>query len=209
LDYNNDGRPDIYVIRGGWLREAGLHPDSLLRNNGDGTFEDVTEAAGLMSLHPTHSTAWGDYDNDGWLDVFVGHEDWGLNTHAVQLFHNNRDGTFSDVSKAFGFGVQGVVKGATWGDYDNDGWIDLYVSIFGKPNLLFRNERGTRLVDVSSKAGVAEPVNSFPSWFFDYDNDGWRSTSAKSGRAVRRACTAIGGTVPSRMSRSPRSSIAS
>jgi hypothetical protein len=172
-DYNNDGLPDIYVIRGGWLREAGLHPDSLLRNNGDGTFEDVTEAAGLFSLHPTHSTAWGDYDNDGWLDLFVGHEDWGLNAHPVQLFHNNRDGTFTDRAAAFGFGVMGVVKGAAWGDYDNDGWIDLYVSIFGQPNLLFRNERGTRFVDVTHAAGVAEPENSFPTWFFDYDNDGW------------------------------------
>ncbi len=172
-DYNNDGRPDIYVIRGGWLREAGLHPDSLLRNNGDGTFEDVTEAAGLFSLHPTHSTAWGDYDNDGWLDLFVGHEDWGLNAHPVQLFHNNRDGTFTDRAAAFGFGVLGVVKGTAWGDYDNDGWIDLYVSRFGKPNLLYRNERGERFADVTQAAGVAEPVNSFPTWFFDYDNDGW------------------------------------
>ncbi len=172
-DYNNDGRPDIYVIRGGWLREAGLHPDSLLRNNGDGTFEDVTEAAGLFSLHPTHSVAWGDYDNDGWLDLFVGHEDWGLNTHPVQLFRNNRDGTFTDQAAAFGFGVMGVVKGSAWGDYDNDGWIDLYVSIFGKPNLLFRNERGVRFTNVTQSAGVAEPVNSFPTWFFDYDNDGW------------------------------------
>jgi hypothetical protein len=172
-DYNNDGRPDIYVIRGGWLREAGLHPDSLLRNNGDGTFDDVTESAGLLSFHPTHSAAWADYDNDGWLDVFVGHEDWGLNTHAVRLFHNNRDGTFTDVSKAFGFGVMGVVKGVAWGDFDNDGWIDLYVSIFGKPNRLFRNEGGTRFADVTARAGVAEPVNSFPAWFFDYDNDGW------------------------------------
>ena len=172
-DYNNDGRPDIYVIRGGWLREAGLHPDSLLRNNGDGTFDDVTESAGLLSFHPTHSAAWADYDNDGWLDVFVGHEDWGLNAHAVQLFHNNHDGTFTDVSEAFGFGVIGVVKGVAWGDYDNDGWIDLYVSIFGKPNLLFRNEGGKRFADVTARAGVAEPVNSFPTWFFDYDNDGW------------------------------------
>jgi hypothetical protein len=172
-DYNNDGHPDIYVIRGGWLREAGLHPDSLLRNNGDGTFDDVTESAGLLSFHPTHSAAWADYDNDGWLDVFVGHEDWGLNAHAVQLFHNNRDGTFTDVSRAFGFGVMGVVKGVAWGDFDNDGWIDLYVSIFGKPNRLFRNERGARFADVTAGAGVAEPVNSFPAWFFDYDNDGW------------------------------------
>jgi hypothetical protein len=172
-DYNNDGRPDIYVIRGGWLREAGLHPDSLLRNNGNGTFEDVTEAAGLLTFRPTHTTAWGDYDNDGWLDLFVGHEDWGLNVHAVQLFRNNRDGTFTDLAASFGFAVMGVVKGSTWGDYDNDGWIDLYVSRFGRPNLLFRNDRGTRFVDVSAAAGVAEPVNSFPTWFFDYDNDGW------------------------------------
>ena len=172
-DYNNDGHRDIYVIRGGWLREAGLHPDSLLRNNGDGTFEDVTEAAGLFSLHPTHSAAWGDYDNDGWLDLFVGHEDWGLNAHPVQLFHNNRDGTFTDRAAAFGFGVLGVVKGTAWGDYDNDGWIDLYVSRFGKPNVLYRNERGVRFADVTRAVGVAEPVNSFPTWFFDFDNDGW------------------------------------
>ena len=172
-DYNNDGRPDIYAIRGGWLREAGLHPDSLLRNNGDGTFEDVTEAAGLLAFRPTHTTAWGDYDNDGWLDVFVGHEDWGLNHHAVQLFRNNRDGTFTDVAASFGFSVMGVVKGSAWGDYDNDGWIDLYVSRFGRPNLLFRNDRGKSFVDVTAAAGVAEPVNSFPTWFFDYDNDGW------------------------------------
>ena len=172
-DYNNDGRPDIYAIRGGWLREAGLHPDSLLRNNGDGTFEDVTEAAGLLAFRPTHTTAWGDYDNDGWLDLFVGHEDWGLNAHAVQLFRNNRDGTFTDQAASFGFGVMGVVKGSAWGDFDNDGWIDLYVSRFGLPNLLFRNDRGTRFVDVTATAGVAEPVNSFPTWFFDYDNDGW------------------------------------
>jgi hypothetical protein len=62
----------------------------------------------------------------------------------------------------------GVVKGSAWGDYDNDGWADLYVSRFGKPNLLFRNDAGKRLVDVTGHAGVAEPINSFPTWFFDY-----------------------------------------
>ena len=76
-DYDNDGHPDVLVIRGGWLREAGLHPESLLRNKGNGTFEDVTEAAGLLSFHPTHTAAWADYDNDGLLDLFAGHEDWG------------------------------------------------------------------------------------------------------------------------------------
>jgi VCBS repeat protein/ASPIC/UnbV protein len=171
-DYNNDGRPDILVIRGGWLREAGRHPNSLLRNNGDGTFDDVTEEAGLLSFHPTHTTAWGDFNNDGFLDLFVGNEDWGTNTHPVQLYQNNGNGTFTDRARELGFGVLGVVKGSAWGDYNNDGWPDLYVSRFGRPNLLFRNNRG-RFTDVTSAAGVAEPVNSFPTWFFDYDNDGW------------------------------------
>jgi hypothetical protein len=171
-DYNNDGRPDVFVIRGGWLREAGLHPDSLLRNNGDGTFEDVTEEAGLLSFHPTHTAAWADFNNDGFVDLFAGHEDWGLGTHAVQLFQNNGDGTFTDRAAELGFGVLGVVKGAAWGDYDNDRRPDLYISRFGKPNLLLRNE-GSRFSDVTMRAGVAEPINSFPTWFFDYDNDGW------------------------------------
>ena len=172
-DYNNDGHPDIYVIRGGWLREAGPHPDSLLRNNGDGTFDDVTEEAGLLSFHPTHSTAWGDFDNDGWLDLFVAHEDWGLNTHPVQFFQNNGNGTFTDRTAAFGFGVMGVTKGVTWGDYDNDGWQDLYLSRFDKPNVLFRNDGGKRFIDVTARAGVADGIHTFPTWFFDFDNDGW------------------------------------
>jgi hypothetical protein len=173
-DYDNDGHPDVLVIRGGWLREAGLHPESLLRNRGDGTFEDVTEAAGLLTFHPTHTAAWGDYDNDGFLDLFVGNEDWGTGTtrHAVQLFHNNGNGTFTDRAAVLGFGVLGVVKGVTWGDFNNDRRIDLYVSRFGQPNLLFRND-GARFTDVTTIAGVAEPRNSFPTWFFDYNNDGW------------------------------------
>jgi hypothetical protein len=177
-DYNNDGHPDVLVIRGGWLHEAGLHPNSLLRNNGDGTFDDVTEAAGLFSLHPTHTAAWGDFDNDGFLDLFVGNEDGGLGTHAVQLYQNNGDGTFADRAPELGFGVLGMVKGVAWGDFDNDGWLDLYVSRFGKPNMLFRNEgrdaAGTRrFTDVAAAAGVEEPIFSFPTWFWDYDNDGW------------------------------------
>ena len=173
-DYDNDGHADVLVIRGGWLREAGLHPESLLRNNGDGTFDDVTERAGLLTFHPTHTAAWGDYDNDGFLDLFVGHEDWGNGTtrHPVQLFHNNGNGTFTDRAAVLGFGVLGVVKGVAWGDYNNDRLPDLYVSRFGLPNLLFQND-GTRFTDVTQRAGVGEPRNSFATWFFDYDNDGW------------------------------------
>lgn len=177
-DYDNDGHPDVYVMRGGWLGEAGLHPDSLLRSHGDGTFEDVTEAAGLLSFEPTHTAAWGDFDGDGFLDLFVGHEDWGPGTHAVQLFHNNRDGTFTDQAPLAGFGVLGMVKGVAWGDFNNDGRIDLYVSRFAAPNMLFRNDGNDasgrpHFTDVARTAGVEAPILSFPTWFWDYDNDGW------------------------------------
>jgi len=73
-DYNNDGFPDVLVMRGAWLGNEGRFPKSLLRNNGDGTFEDVTEAAGLLSFKPSQTAVWFDYDGDGWLDVFFGNE---------------------------------------------------------------------------------------------------------------------------------------
>ncbi|MGE3707591.1 MAG: FG-GAP repeat domain-containing protein, partial [Vicinamibacterales bacterium] len=177
-DYDNDGDADVFVHRGGWLGEAGLIPNSLLRNDGGLRFTDVTDAAGLYSEHPTHAAAWGDYDNDGWLDLFVANEDAGSGRHPVQLYRNRGDGTFTDVAPALGFGVLGLVKGAAWGDYDNDGWLDLYVSRYGRANLLYHNEPdGTgdrrRFTEVAAGAGVAEPALSFATWFFDYDNDGW------------------------------------
>ena len=75
-DYNNDGHPDVLVLRGGWLRNHGGYPMSLLRNNGNGTFDDVTEEAGLLSANPTQTAAWADYDGDGLLDLFVGREEY-------------------------------------------------------------------------------------------------------------------------------------
>jgi hypothetical protein len=95
-DYNNDGRPDVLVLRGGWLRKHGEYTMSLLRNNGDGTFDDVTEEAGLLALFPTQTAAWADYDNDGWLDLFVGREEYPGESHPSSLYHNNGDGTFTD-----------------------------------------------------------------------------------------------------------------
>ncbi|PYS94017.1 MAG: hypothetical protein DMF50_12920 [Acidobacteria bacterium] len=73
-DYDNDGHPDVLVLRGGWMQKGGVYPKSLLRNLGDGTFEDVTEKAGILTAHPTQTGSWADYDGDGWLDLFVGNE---------------------------------------------------------------------------------------------------------------------------------------
>ena len=110
-DYDNDGHPDLLVLRGGWWREHGKYPLSLLHNNGDGTFDDVTKKAGLMSLHPTQTAAWADFDNDGWLDLFVGHETTGPEKHPSQLFHNNHDGTFTEVARAERTGGPGLREG--------------------------------------------------------------------------------------------------
>ena len=181
-DYNNDGHVDVLVLRGGWWGQSGCYPMSLLKNNGDGTFDDVTVRAGLISEHPTNTAAWADFDGDGWLDVFVGHESTKENPHPSQLFHNNHDGTFTEVGAASGLGELGFVKGVAWGDYNNDGRPDLYVSVMYGKNHLFRNDgprdakdirQGWKFTDVAAEAGVDKQSNSFATWFFDYDNDGW------------------------------------
>lgn len=175
-DYNNDGAVDVLVLRGAWKGEAGRRPNSLLKNDGTGFFSDVTRSAGLLSFHPTQTASWGDYNNDGWLDLFVGNETSTNSRHATELYRNDRDGTFTEVASVTGLDVYGFVKGSTWGDYNNDGRIDLYLSRLGEPNLLFRNdgpgsERWT-FTEVSRQAGVRGPLNSFPTWFWDYNNDG-------------------------------------
>lgn len=171
-DYNNDGWRDVFVLRGAWLRSAGPHPNSLLRNNGNGTFSDVTEAAGLLSFHPTQTAAWFDYNGDGHLDLFIGNESTRGDPHPCELYRNNGNGTFTECAVALGVNIVGFVKAAAAGDYDNDGWPDLYLSRFQEPNNLLRNIDGKRFEDVTQAAGVREPVDSFPCWFWDFDNDG-------------------------------------
>ncbi len=178
-DYNNDGLLDIWMLRGGWLGKAGRLPKSLLRNNGDGTFTDVTEEAGLLSLHPSQTSRWFDYDGDGWLDLFIGNESTDPNDPDwCELYHNNHDGTFTECAAACGLKIAAFVKGVACADYDNDGRPDLYLSVRDGPNILFHNDGPDasgrwHFSDVTQKAGVAEPIFSFPTWFFDYDNDGW------------------------------------
>jgi len=166
-DYNNDGCTDILVLRGAW--EFPMRK-SLLRNNCDGTFTDVTSEAGLA--HPatrTQTAVWADIDNDGLLDLFVGNENG-----PSQLFHNKGDGTFEDISHAAGVDKIAFTKGVVAADYDNDGFVDFYVSNLYGGNFLYHNNHDGTFTEVSEKAGVHQPHSqSFATWFFDYDNDGW------------------------------------
>jgi len=166
-DYNNDGWMDFYVVRGAWETPV---RHSLLRNNGDGTFTDVTIEAGINILPAVASqtAAWADYDNDGNVDLFVGAE------HGPgRLFHNNGDGTFSDVSHLAGVDRAGFTKSAIWGDYDNDGYPELYVSNEGEENWLYHYNRDGTFTEIARQMHVETPIWSFPVWFWDYDNDGW------------------------------------
>ena len=182
-DYNNDGRIDVFVLRGGWFGVQGHHPNSLLKNKGDGTFEEVTEEAGLLSLHPTQTAVWFDFDSDGWVDLFIGNESSHNDPHPSELYRNNGDGTFTEAAARCSLSVRAMVKGVTAGDYNNDGRPDLFLSCGGQPNRLFRNDgpidlsgtgaSGWHFTEVAQEAGVVQPIWSFPTWFWDYDNDGW------------------------------------
>jgi hypothetical protein len=171
-DYDNDGAPDILVLRGAWLFDKGQVPNSLLHNDGTGTFTDVTFAAGLGEVHyPTQAAGWADYDNDGDLDLYIGNESSPKIAAPSQLFRNNGDGTFTDVAKQAGVLNNRYAKGVSWGDYDGDRLPDLYVSNLDL-NRLYRNKGDGTFENLAEKAGVLKPEHSFPVWFWDFDNDG-------------------------------------
>jgi hypothetical protein len=187
-DYDNDGDLDALVLRGGWFGLSGKHPNSLLQNQGGGVFTDVTFEAGLGEAHyPTQTAAWSDYDNDGDLDLYIGNEmanderqtrsplfyPQGLQEQIPsQLFRNNGDGSFTDV--AIQAGVQNLrfAKGVCWGDYNEDRFPDLYVSNLEENNRLYKNNGDGTFTDVAPEVKVLLPSESFPAWFWDYNNDG-------------------------------------
>ena len=162
-DYNNDGCLDILVLRGGW--QAPMRP-SLLRNNCDGTFTDVTQSAGLAEPIASQTAVWADIDNDGLLDLFIGNEQG-----PSRLFHNKGDGTFENIAQSAGVDRVAFSKGVAAADYDNDGFMDLYVSNLGGENFLYHNNHDRTFTEVGKQAGVQAPWMSFATWFFDYDND--------------------------------------
>ena len=172
-DYDNDGNVDVYVMRGAWLGEFGRHPNSLLRNLGDGRFTDVTFDAGLADVHyPSQTASWADYDNDGDLDLYVGNETSATLRSPCQLFRNNGDGTFTDVAVQAGVTNYGYAKGVVWGDYDGDRLPDLFVSNLEDKNRLYHNNGDGTFTDVAPALGLTGPLRSFPAWFWDFDNDG-------------------------------------
>ena len=196
-DYDNDGFPDIYV--------TGVNRNTLYHNNGDGTFTDVTERAGVAGIGPNGkklwsvSAAWIDYDNDGRLDLFVSNYlDWTFETSKVCgppgrrlscsptmykgeqnfLYHNNGDGTFTDVSAATGIAEHiGKGMGVAIADYNGDGWMDIFVANDKERNFLFKNHEGKSFEEVGVESFVAFtedgiPVSSMGVDFRDWNNDG-------------------------------------
>jgi hypothetical protein len=196
-DFDNDGWTDLYV--------TGINHNILYRNNHDGTFTDVTEKAGVSGVNSAGkklfsvSAAWIDYDNDGRLDLFVtNYLDWSPETSKVCglpgkrlscppslysgepniLYHNNGDGTFTDVSESTGIAGQiGKGMGVAVADYDADGWMDIFVANDNARNFLFKNRQGKGFDEVGVEAGVAYtddgiPVSSMGVDFRDYRNDG-------------------------------------
>ncbi|WP_431216269.1 FG-GAP repeat domain-containing protein [Puia sp. P3] len=157
----------------------GHQPKTLLRNNGDGSYTDVTVESGILSLNPSQAAVWADFNNDGWLDLFIGNESLPMQSvHPSELWVNNHDGTFTNVAGQAGCEMIGFMKGVTAGDYDRDGWPDIFISCRDGEKFLLRNKGEHTVIphfeDVTHKAGLDKtPTYTFPTWFWDYNNDGW------------------------------------
>lgn len=163
LDANNDGWEDFFVADA-----AGN--SRLYLNLGNWQFQDATTAAGLSGMGPARLVLAGDYDNDGWTDLFVG----GIQSGAW-LWRNNGDGTFTDVTDSCGITYSGDVRGGAWCDFDANGLLDLYIADLTQPNRLYRNNGDGTFSETAAQAGARGPVGPglvMGLSFLDYDRDG-------------------------------------
>ncbi len=203
-DYDRDGNVDLFVSRyvhvdmndlptfgstkfcqfkgapvqcGPWGMEG--ETDLLYHNRGDGTFEEVSKKAGVDDPEKYYGLGaiWGDYDNDGWPDLFVADD-----ATPNRLYHNNHDGTFTDDGMVAGVALNSEGQalgsmGVTWGDYDHSGRLSMFVTEFAdQPNTLYRNQNTREFEDVAMQSRVGQPSLPYLGWgttFFDMDNDGW------------------------------------
>ncbi|MCU0610641.1 MAG: FG-GAP-like repeat-containing protein, partial [Candidatus Eisenbacteria bacterium] len=168
-DYDGDGWLDLFVAHQ-------QQSNQLYRNNGDGTFTDIAAAAGVASDSISYGASWADYDRDGDLDLFVANYGTVWLGQVNQFYVNNGDGTFLERAANLGLADEELTStGGIWGDYDADGWLDLYVTnkgSSGQPNRLYRNIRGMGFVR-QIDAGVEDPRSSSGAAWLDFDGDGW------------------------------------
>lgn len=166
-DYNNDGFVDLFVCSYGTASEP--IPSLLYRNNGDGTFAEVGSAAGVdQDRKPALAAVWIDYDNDNDVDLYVANDKERGNT----MFSNNGDGTFTDVSEASGTRLYMNAMGIAVGDYDQNGYTDMYITNTQEGNALLRNNGDATFTDMAATLGVSANRYGWGTEFLDYDNDG-------------------------------------
>ena len=175
-DFNNDGNIDFIILRGAWLDSEGKIPNSLMRNNGDGTFTDITIEAGVYSERPTQTAVWADFNLDGFVDLFIGNESSPTEMNECELYLNNGNETFTNITTTSGINEYGYFKGVGVGDVNNDLLPDLYLSNLMGGNSLFINisqENKIQFKKATNNISISEPIISFPTWMFDYNNDGF------------------------------------
>ncbi|MBN2611125.1 MAG: VCBS repeat-containing protein [Bacteroidales bacterium] len=160
-DFDNDGFLDLYVA----VRDA---PNLLYHNNGNGTFTDIASKAGADDSGWSNGVAWADFDNDGDLDLYVGNGKGRVN----RLFRNNGNMTFNDIGPAAGVADTSWAAGVAWGDYNNDGWLDLFVANYGTANKLYHNNGNSNFSEVGSSLDMDDPGIGTGCAWFDFDNDG-------------------------------------
>jgi len=170
-DYNNDGFPDVCVSRFAFYGGE----CELWRNNGDGTFTNVSKESGVYSWQPSFTASWVDYDCNGLLDLFVATNLGGLLERKApnRLFRNNGDGTFTEVALQAGIQSKWPSIGHSWGDYNNDGYPDLMLSSAIGPPELFRNNGDGTFTEVTASANLGRNNLAFVAQWCDIDDDGW------------------------------------